>query len=115
MRNNFLAPELKRMVDHGTRREKPARTKNVATKPSHGGPVESAKKEKTAARTREINPLRHHAGEGLTELSKVAPRCNARTGSRFAAACAGSQAEITTEAKPITQASKNVHGFRTTC
>src|SRR5436190_12218694 len=67
MRNNFLAPELKRMVDHGTRREKPARTKNVATKPSHGGPVESAKKEKTAARTREINPLRKHQGGALSK------------------------------------------------
>ena len=48
-RRSDAAAALKRNVTLGTRNEKPASTKNAAPKPSHGGPVVSAKNDSAAA------------------------------------------------------------------
>src|SRR5439155_3196443 len=113
-RKNLPAPALKCLIDHGTRKENPARTKNAAAKPSHGGPVERAKKEKAAAMKMENNPLHIHVRDGFTDLSRTMPPCSASTGAICAAACAGSHAEAMTEAKPIVQAVTKVHGSNAT-
>src|SRR5450432_3247010 len=114
-RRNLPAPALKCVVDHGTREENPARTKNAAAKPSQGGPVERARREKADAKKMETSPPHSHAADGRTDLSRIVPPCNARTGSICAAACAGSQAEAMTEAKPIVHAITKVHGSNATC
>jgi hypothetical protein len=101
-------------VTRGTRKENPVKTRNAPPKASQRGPVESARKQKAAAKKMESNPLINQAGDGRTERSTRVPPCNASTGSSLAAACAGNQAEAMTDPTPMIQAMAKLDGRNVT-
>src|SRR5688572_28786842 len=94
----------------GTRKEDPVKTRKAPPKASQRGPVESARKQKAPAKRIESSPLISQAGDGRMERSRRLPPCKASTGSSFAAACAGNQAETMTDPTPTTQAMAKAEG-----
>src|SRR4051794_14344286 len=106
---------LKPAVSRGARAENPARTKKAEPKPSHGGPVRSARIDRATDKTRNEVPATIHPRERRMDCVIRVLWCKVSMGLRAAALRAGNQAAATTDARPRKTALVQVHGATLSC